>query len=70
MTHIQGYITTEYSIIKDTHVLIVFYRFIGLVWDVLIFQARALAVQAVVVTVVVSAAPEVQTVRDVRACYV
>lgn len=70
MTHIQGYITTEYSIIKDTHVLTVFYRFIGLVWDVLIFQARALAVQAVVVTVVVSTAPEVQTVRDVRACYV
>lgn len=50
--------------------LIVFYRFIGLVWDVLIFQARALAVQAVVVTLAVSAAPEVQTVRDVRACYV
>lgn len=47
-----------------------FYRFIGLVWDVLIFQARALAVQAVVVTLAVSAAPEVQTVRDVRACYV
>lgn len=70
MTHIQCYITTEYSIIKDTHVLTVFYRFIGLVWDVLIFQARALAVQAVVVTVVVSTAPEVQTVRDVRACYV
>lgn len=44
-----------------------FYRFIGLVWDVLIFQARALAVQAVVVTLAVSAAPEVQTVRDVRA---
>lgn len=69
MTHIQGYITTEYSIIKDTHFLM-FYRFIGLVWDVLIFQARALAVQAVVVTLAVSAAPEVQTVRDVRACYV
>lgn len=48
----------------------VFCKFIGLVWDDLIFQARALAVQAVVVLVVVATAPEVQAVRDVWACYV
>lgn len=47
-----------------------FCKFIRLVWDDFIFQARTLSVQAVVVLVVVATAPEVQAVRDVWACYV